>query len=105
MIVLSKDVSGSITVSFTYDPRLVARVKSIPYHRWHPDKKYWSFPDSNGTLAKILDIFRRRRNPYRPYPASTTFHSCHCEEQSDETIQRSSSGIPHFRKGGQGGIF
>jgi hypothetical protein len=36
---------------------LVGKVKTIPGHRWHPDKKYWSFPNTNGTLEKILKAF------------------------------------------------
>ena len=32
-------------------------VKSIEGHRWHPDKKYWSFTSSDGTLKKILKAF------------------------------------------------
>jgi len=48
---------GEIVVSFSYDPKFVAKVKTIEGHRWHPDKKYWIFPNSNGTLEKILKAF------------------------------------------------
>lgn len=48
---------GKIVVAFSYDPKFVAKVKSIVGYRWHPDRKYWSFPNSDGTLAKILKIF------------------------------------------------
>jgi len=44
---------GEIVVSFSYDPKFVAKVKTIEGHRWHPDKKYWSFPNSNGTLKRF----------------------------------------------------
>jgi len=42
---ISKDIhQGKIVVTFSYDPEFVAKVKSIEAYRWHPDKKYWSFP-------------------------------------------------------------
>jgi hypothetical protein len=55
---VSKDDSGRITVSFQYDPQLVATVKTIEGRKWHKDKRYWSFPDTDGTLEKILEIFK-----------------------------------------------
>jgi hypothetical protein len=57
VIVLGKDVSGSITVSFQYDPQLVQKVRTIEGRKWHPAEKHWSFPDSDGTLEKILKVF------------------------------------------------
>ncbi len=56
-ITIGKDSSGTITVTFRYDPDLVEKTKTVPGHRWHPDKKHWSFPDSDGTLEKILKTF------------------------------------------------
>lgn len=44
-IKIGKDIQQNrITVSFPYNPKFVAMVKSVEGHRWHPDKKYWSFP-------------------------------------------------------------
>jgi hypothetical protein len=57
VITASKNVSGKITISFPYDPQLVQKVKTIDGRKWHPDEKYWSFPDSNSTSEKILEIF------------------------------------------------
>ncbi len=55
---ISKDIQqGKIVVTFSYDPKLVAMVKTIEGHRWHPNKKHWSFPHSDGTLKKILEAF------------------------------------------------
>ncbi len=56
-VTISKDNSGSIIVTFPYDPHLVAKVKTIKGRRWHKDKKYWSLPDTDGTLEKILKTF------------------------------------------------
>ena len=54
---VSKDNSGRITVAFPYNPLLVEKVKTIEDYKWHPDKKHWSFPDSEGVLHKILKVF------------------------------------------------
>ncbi|MEK7845501.1 MAG: phage integrase N-terminal SAM-like domain-containing protein, partial [Nitrospinota bacterium] len=57
IVTISKDLSGRIVVISPYDPLRVQKIKTIPGHRWHPDKKYWSFPNTDGTLEKILKIF------------------------------------------------
>jgi len=44
-------------VAFRYDPEFVEKIKTIPGHRWHPEEKHWSFPNSDGTLGKILEVF------------------------------------------------
>jgi len=51
------DPSGRIIVSFPYDPLLVEKVKIIDGRRWHPAEKHWSFPNTDGTLQKILKVF------------------------------------------------
>ncbi|MDI6801519.1 MAG: hypothetical protein QMD01_05640 [Thermodesulfovibrionales bacterium] len=55
---MSKD-DGRITVAFPYNPEFVTKVKTISGHRWNPDKKHWSFPNTDGTLEKILKVFDR----------------------------------------------
>ena len=56
-IQISKDPFGQISVAFLYDPLLITKVKSIPDHLWHPAEKYWSFPNTDGALGKILKVF------------------------------------------------
>ncbi|MBI3592317.1 MAG: hypothetical protein HY099_02365 [Nitrospirae bacterium] len=56
-VIIRKSGSGGVTVAFPYNPSLVAKVKNIEGHRWYPEGKHWSFPDSNGTLEKILKAF------------------------------------------------
>lgn len=58
-VTIGRDDSGMITVSFPYNPLLVAKVKTVPGHKWHPAEKYWSFPipNTDGTLKKILNAF------------------------------------------------
>ncbi|MFH0812293.1 MAG: hypothetical protein V2A69_05580 [Pseudomonadota bacterium] len=65
-IQVSKDPSGLIIVSFTYDPLLIATAKSIPGHKWHPAEKYWSFPNTEKTLERILEVFQGREIPGKP---------------------------------------
>lgn len=44
-------------VSFPYASQLVEKVKTIDGRKWHKNKKYWSFPNTNGTFEKILKAF------------------------------------------------
>jgi hypothetical protein len=48
---------GRIVVTFPYDPLRVQKVKNIEGHKWHPTEKHWSFPNTDGTLEKILKAF------------------------------------------------
>ena len=42
---------------FLYNPYFVRKIKTIKCHYWHPEGKYWSFSNTNGTLEKILKVF------------------------------------------------
>ena len=55
---INQDSTGRILVSFQYDPVRVEKLKTIPSHRLHPKEKHWSFPNTDGTLEKILEIFK-----------------------------------------------
>lgn len=54
---IGNDSYSRITVSFSYDFHIIAKVKTIEGHKWHKDKKYWSFPNTNGKLEEILKVF------------------------------------------------
>jgi len=56
-IKILKDKEDNLMVSFPYNHQFVQKVKSIEGYRWHPEGKYWSFPNANGTLEKILEVF------------------------------------------------
>ena len=73
---VSKDDSDRIIVAFQYDPLRVEKVKAVPSGKRHKDKKYWSFPDTNGILEKILEVFKGE------------------ELQTDPTLQAKLSGSP-----------
>ena len=44
-------------MAFRYNPEFVEKIKTIQGHRWNPKEKLWNFPDSDGTLDKILKVF------------------------------------------------
>jgi len=50
MITIKKDKSGFLIESFPYNPQFVQKIKTIAGQRWYTEGKYWSFPDTNGTL-------------------------------------------------------
>ena len=54
---ISENKIGLIILTSPDDPLPVAKVKSISNHRWHPVEKVWNFPNTNGTLVKILKVF------------------------------------------------
>ncbi len=56
---MSKDASGRIAISFPYDPLRVEKVRTIEGRRWHKDKKYWSFPNTERSL------FMKSEDPVR----------------------------------------
>jgi integron integrase len=57
MITIGPDTPERIKVAFPYSPSIVAKVKTIEGHKWHPDGKYWSFPNSEQILDEILSVF------------------------------------------------
>jgi len=57
-IKVEKEDSQKIKVIFPYyNPSYVSKIKTIEGYKWHPEEKYWSFPNTNGILEKILKIF------------------------------------------------
>jgi len=58
---ISQDISGRMTVNFPYSMSCITKVKTIKGYKWHPDRKYWSFPNSDGKLREILNVFDGER--------------------------------------------
>ena len=56
-VMISRDSSGALKVTFPYDPVYVARIKTIPGRKWHPDGKYWTFPYSKTVFNQIRSAF------------------------------------------------
>ncbi|HID87208.1 MAG TPA: integrase, partial [Anaerolineae bacterium] len=40
-----------------YAPERVAKIKTIPGRRWHPEEKYWTVPRTDGMVERLLDLF------------------------------------------------
>lgn len=57
MIRIEKGDNGNIIVKFPYNPNYIVKIKTINGYRWHPEEKYWSFPNTNGILEKNLKVF------------------------------------------------
>ena len=57
MVKISSDIPGRFKMTFSYNPEYVGKVKTIMGHRWHPEGKYWSFPNSKLVLNEILSAF------------------------------------------------
>jgi len=59
---ITKDDSGTIVVRFPYNLLLVEKEKTIPCHKWHPEKTFWSLPkrscvkQNNGNLYPYKHI-------------------------------------------------
>jgi len=50
-----------IRVTFPYNPFFIEKIKTIARRRWHPEEKYWSFPNEEGTLEIILKVFEEEQ--------------------------------------------
>ena len=74
VVTVSKDVSNRIIVSFSYDLQLVSKVKTIEGRKWHPDKKYWSFPKTDAMIENLRFCSTSRR-PEVQYPKQVQISS------------------------------
>jgi hypothetical protein len=54
---ISKDLYRRIAVSFPYDSSIITKIKTIEGRRWHPVEKHWTFPNRNGVLDKVFEVF------------------------------------------------
>jgi len=72
---VQKDRDGFLKVSLPYNPQFVEKIKTIKGHRWHPDGKYWSFPNTNGTLERILKVFEGEKVYIDPLLTTSVFES------------------------------
>lgn len=63
MIKISSDLPGKIKVAFSFNAEYIARIKTVKAHRWHPEGKYWSFPnDQSQETQTITDSYDQRRS-------------------------------------------
>ncbi len=82
-IKILKDKENNLIVSFPYNPQFVEKIKTIKGHRWHPDGKYWSFLNTNGTLERILKDFEGEEVYIDP--SLQSLYSSHCEAKPKQS--------------------
>lgn len=77
---------GRLIVVIPYDPERVAKIKTVPGRRWHPEEKCWSVTHSEDMVKRLLLLFARERvdvDPsLRPLKASSS-----CQGQEPERVQ------------------
>ncbi len=49
--------ADGLVVRVPYSPEHVAKIKTLPGRRWHPDGKYWTIPYTDRALARLLALF------------------------------------------------
>jgi len=54
---LSKAPGGRVKITFPYAPGHVAEIKKHRGHRWHPKDRYWTLPDEDNIVEKIMSAF------------------------------------------------
>lgn len=60
-LTMSDNDGKRISVMFPYDEKVIASLKTIPGHRWHPKEKQWSVPWSRENAQGILKIFDSKK--------------------------------------------
>jgi integrase/recombinase XerD len=48
---------GRLVVQLPYSPERIAAIKGVPGRQWHPEEKYWSVPNTPGTIDRIRSLF------------------------------------------------
>jgi hypothetical protein len=56
-ILLKGGSNGRLRVALPYSVERVARMKTIPGRRWHPEEKCWSVPHTDGMVERLLTLF------------------------------------------------
>ncbi|MGH7411442.1 MAG: hypothetical protein ACREJ6_10360, partial [Candidatus Methylomirabilis sp.] len=49
--------AGRLIVVVPYDSNRVAKIKTVGGRRWHPEEQYWTVPNTEGGLARLLALF------------------------------------------------
>jgi len=103
-------LQDKITVLFPFNPAFVEKIRAVAGRRWHPEEKYWSFPDDNGTLEKILEAFKDEEIQIDPaLSISARVDPALQAELSNSSIRQNPtlakpSHFPTLEKGGEGGF-
>ncbi len=92
---------GVIKVVFPYNPTFIGKIKAISGRKWYPEGKYWSFPNTNGTLEKILKVFEGQEINLEPALQNVIARDKVVPAKAEKQSQVK---IPPFVKGDTGGF-
>jgi hypothetical protein len=75
-ILLKGGSNGRLMVVLPYSAERVARMKTIPGRRWHPEEKCWSVPHADGMVERLLALFTGEQVEVNPSlrPVSAPAH-------------------------------
>lgn len=55
---ITKGSSGLLNISFSYDPVLVEKIKSIKGRKWNVKEKIWSVPETQDIVETLSEVFK-----------------------------------------------
>jgi len=61
-LILKGGSNGRLMVVLPYSVEGVARMKTIPGRRWHPEEKRWSVPHADEMVERLLALFATVHN-------------------------------------------
>lgn len=67
-IIIKPGENGRLVVRFPYAPDLVAKIKTVPGHRWHPADKQWSVPEEPGMAERLRTLLGAEQPALPPIP-------------------------------------
>ncbi|MFA5137906.1 MAG: integron integrase [Elusimicrobiota bacterium] len=56
-IVITRAGAGNFIVRFPYSAERVAKMRTIPGRRWHPQEKYWTVPAASWMIERLTVLF------------------------------------------------
>jgi integron integrase len=72
--------NGRLLILFPYSSEMVAKIKTVPGRRWHPEDKCWSVPDEPDMRTRLEALFRAAATPATPLPNASLRPPGECDE-------------------------
>ncbi|MFL0269288.1 site-specific tyrosine recombinase/integron integrase [Candidatus Clostridium radicumherbarum] len=54
-------LKDELVISFEYSPVRVAKIKSLKFYKWNPDKKIWTVPFTEENLNMLKELFKNEQ--------------------------------------------
>jgi integrase/recombinase XerD len=61
-----------VKVMFGWNKELIAFIKTMPFHSWHPEDKYWTFAYNKRTISALRDLCAQKKFELQIDHVSTT---------------------------------